>query len=139
MGFLELTLVYVGTFVTVSVIDYVWHLVLMRKPFEKGIAKVGVVVDGEIKIQDGLAGLISQVLVVGAIMFLVLYGRTEPSLLDGVLVGGAGGILAISVYGLVNRALIKGWNKTITILEVVWGPVLGATAGAIIVALSRLF
>lgn len=139
MNFLEIVLIYVGTFVAVSVIDYVWHLVLLRKPFEAGIAKVGVVVDGQIKIQDGLAGLISQVLVIGAIMFLVLYGRPEPTLLDGALIGGAGGILAISVYGLVNRALIKGWNKTITALEVAWGPMLGASAGVIIVVLSRLF
>lgn len=139
MSFLELALVYIGTFIIVSVIDYVWHLVLLRKPFEEGISKVGVVVDGQIKIQDARAGLISQILVVGAIMFLVLYGRADPALLDGALIGSAGGVLAISVYGLVNRALIKGWNKTITALEVAWGPILGAFAGVIVVALSRLF
>jgi uncharacterized membrane protein len=49
-----------------------------------------------------------------------------------------GGILAISVYGLVNQALIKDWTWTLTILEVVWGPIIGALGGTFIAWLYRV-
>ena len=43
-----------------------------------------------------------------------------------------GGILGISVYGLVNHWLIRDWSPAMTVLEVVWGPMIGAFAGAFI-------
>ena len=130
-------LVFIATFFTVSLVDYVWHLVLLRKPFEAGIKQVGVVEDGNIKVQSPAAGLISQVLVVGSIMFLVLYSEVE-ALIQASAIGAAGGVLAISVYGLVNRALIKGWGQTITVLEVIWGPLIGGFTGALVFYLASV-
>jgi uncharacterized membrane protein len=55
-----------------------------------------------------------------------------------VLVGALGGVLAISVYGLVNQALIKDWAWRLTILEVVWGPIIGGLGGLFIAWMYRV-
>jgi uncharacterized membrane protein len=52
-------------------------------------------------------------------------------------VGILGGILAISVYGLVNQALIKDWSWRLTVLEVVWGPIIGGLGGLFIAWMYR--
>ena len=138
MGVLSYILVFIVVFVVVSLIDYVWHLVLLRKQFEEGIKQVGIVKDGKIQMQSPASGLISQVLVISSIMFLVIYSGAD-SIIEAAAIGGAGGVLAISVYGLVNRAIIKGWGKTITALEVIWGPLIGAMTGALVLYLVNLF
>ena len=53
------------------------------------------------------------------------------------LVGAMGGVLAISVYGLVNQALINNWPWRLTILEVVWGPIIGGLGGLFIAWMYR--
>lgn len=135
---LQYLAIYLGTFIGVSAVDALWHLVLFKRPYSEGIKQVAPVVEGKIQLQSGIAGLLAQVLTIGAIVFLVLYRAPHPTYQDGALIGAAAGILAISVYGLVNYAFIKDWNLTITILEVVWGPMIGAVAGLLVVYLSRL-
>jgi uncharacterized membrane protein len=44
----------------------------------------------------------------------------------------AAGVLAISVYGLVNQAVIDKWTWRLTIPEVVWGPIIGGLVGLFI-------
>ena len=65
-----------------------------------------------------------------ALVFLVLYKTQKGTLAEAVLVGAVAGILAITVYGVTNFALFKDWTFVLTILEVVWGPILGGLSGA---------
>ncbi len=84
-----------------------------------------------------IPGLLAQLLLVATTLFLVLYKTGgHPKLLQGALIGAACGILAISVYGLVNYALIHNWGLEITILEVLWGPMIGALGGVTITYLA---
>ncbi|MEA2056474.1 MAG: DUF2177 family protein [Patescibacteria group bacterium] len=61
------------------------------------------------------------------------YGRADSNLKRGALIGTAAGVLAISVYGLVNYALVKNWTLDITILKVVWGRILGGLSGLFVI------
>ena len=133
---LKTLITYLLGFTFTSAIDFVWHILLFGKIYSEGMKNVGNVVDGQLKI-NGLTGILSQIFVVGAISFLVLYKNTELNYLDGALRGAAGGILAITVYGLVNHAFIKGWGLDITILEVVWGPIIGACSGVFITWITK--
>jgi uncharacterized membrane protein len=72
---------------------------------------------------------LSQVLVVTSLVFLVLYKTQKGTMAEAALVGAVAGVLAITVYGVTNYALFKDWNLSITILEVVWGPILGCLSG----------
>lgn len=136
--FLKYLLVWLITFVAVSVLDALWHLVLFKNLYLEGLRPVARMQDGQLAMK-GLPGLLSQVLVITAYMVLVLYKAPDDmNALDAAIVGAAGGALAISVYGLVNYALVDGWGSTITILEVIWGPLIGAISGLIIVWLRGL-
>lgn len=63
------------------------------------------------------------------IVVLVLYGMQKGQMWEAALIGALCGILAITVYGFTNYALFRNWNMTLTILEVVWGPILGGLSG----------
>ncbi len=115
--------VFLITFIAASAIDALWHLVIFGNIYRSELKEIG---KSPI---IGWAGLVSQILVIGTITFLVLYKNTELKLIDGALIGAGGGILAITVYGTVNYALLKGWNLNITILEVIWGPLIGGLTG----------
>jgi uncharacterized membrane protein len=85
------------------------------------------------------SGVLSQVLVITAFVVLAsLQFHSDGPYLKGIVSCMMGGILGISVYGLVNRWLIRDWSLAITILEGVWGPMIGAFAGLFIVWVSKL-
>jgi len=84
------------------------------------------------------AGILSQVLVVTCIVFLVLFKTQNVSYLEAALIGAIAGILAITVYGLTNYALFKDWSLKLAVLEVIWGPILGASSGAFVIWMKSL-
>jgi len=128
--------VYLLSFIAISAIDAVWHLVLFGKLYSQWFAPVARMVNGHMSLQL-IPGLLSQLLLVATTLFLVLYKTGgHPKVGEGALIGAACGILAISVYGLVNYALINNWGLEITILEVLWGPIIGACGGATIAYLA---
>jgi len=136
---MNMFVVYLLSFVGTSVIDALWHLVIFGRWYGEWFTPVARMVDGKIALQL-LPGILSQLLVVASIMFVVLYKtQGHPKPMEAALMGSIGGILAISVYGLVNFSLINNWGLEITILEVIWGPILGAVSGALIATLSKKF
>jgi uncharacterized membrane protein len=121
-------LLWVMSFVFTSLIDALWHLVLFRRSYGQGIKPLARM-SGEKMAFQPAAGLLSQVLVVSGIVFLVLMLAGKGNYGTALLVGAAAGVLAISVYGVTNYALFKDWNLTLTVLELVWGPILGGLSG----------
>lgn len=119
---------YLVSFTFTSLIDVVWHILLFGKIYAKRMQDIAPMQQGQMAIK-AIPGLLSQVLVVSMMLFLVSYGQADSNLKTGALIGAAAGVLAISVYGLVNYALVKNWTLDITILEVVWGPILGGLSG----------
>ena len=134
---LRYVLLWVMSFVFTSLIDALWHLVCFRRSYVEGLKPLARMNGEKIAFQP-VAGLLSQVLVVSAIVFLVLVLAGKGNYGAAFLVGAAAGILAISVYGVTNYALFKNWNLTLTLLELVWGPILGGLSG-LFVFWSRSF
>jgi uncharacterized membrane protein len=124
-------------FVGISVVDAFWHLVIWGKIYSAGIKKVALVVDGKL-VFNNISGLLSQVLVISAFVVLcALNLKSDKPFFMGIISCLMGGILGISVYGLVNHWLIKDWGIMITILEVIWGPLIGSFAGLFIVWIGK--
>ena len=73
------------------------------------------------------------------IVFLVLFKTQKMNYLEAALIGAVAGILAITVYGVTNYALFKDWSLKLTVLEVIWGPMLGGFSGAFVVWMKSLF
>jgi uncharacterized membrane protein len=128
MNIARYALLWVLSFAFTSVIDAAWHLGIFRKAYTEGIKPLARM-SGDKMAFNGPAGIISQIMVVTCIVVLVLY-KAQPGTLGGAfLVGALAGVLAISVYGITNYSLFKDWGLTITILEMVWGPILGGLSG----------
>lgn len=87
---------------------------------------------------NAVAGIFSQVLVVTCIVFLVLFKVPRVNYLEAALIGASAGILAITVYGVTNYALFKDWSLKLTVLEVIWGPMLGGFSGAFVIWIKSL-
>lgn len=138
MPFVKYAALWLIAFIGISVVDAFWHLIVWGKVYGDGIRKVANIVDGKL-VFNNISGLLSQVLVITAFVVLCSVNfKSDRPYLAGIVSCMMGGILGISVYGLVNHWLIKDWGLTITILEVVWGPMIGAFAGLFIVWIGKL-
>lgn len=134
---MEYVAIWFAAFFVMSALDALWHLGLFGWAYRPDFRSVARMVDGKLALQP-IPGLISQVFVVGALMTMVILsvrgGQGYPL---NVLVGALGGVLAISVYGLVNQALIKNWTWRLTLLELVWGPIIGGLGGLFVAWMYR--
>lgn len=128
MNILRYIFLWILAFLFTSAIDAVWHLVIFRKPYSEGMKPLARMTWDKMVLKP-VPGLLAQILVVTCIVVLVLYGMQKGLLWEAALIGALCGILAITVYGFTNYALLKNWNMTLTILEVVWGPILGGLSG----------
>lgn len=138
MNIFRYFLVWLLSFVFTSLIDAIWHLGIFKKAYSEGIKPLARM-SGDKMVINPFAGILSQVLVVTCIVFLVLFKTQKVSYLEAALIGAIAGILAITVYGLTNYALFKNWSLKLTVLEVIWGPILGASSGAFVVWAKSLF
>lgn len=128
MNILRYLLLWVVSFIFTSLFDVLWHLVIFKKSYVKGIRPLARMTGEKISFKAG-PGLLSQVLVVTSLVVLVLIVAKGGTASLAVVVGALAGVLAISVYGVTNYALFKDWSLTLTILEFVWGPLLGGISG----------
>jgi uncharacterized membrane protein len=137
MNIIRYAIIWILSFAFMSIIDALWHLGIFRKVYSEGIKPMARM-SGEKIAFKAVPGLLSQILVVTCIVFLVLYKVQKGSFLEAALLGAIAGILAITVYGLVNYALFKDWGFDLTILEVIWGPILGGLSGVFVLWLKSL-
>ena len=131
-------IIWLVSFIAISAVDALWHLVIFRKRYAAEFKKVAEIKNGKVIIKP-VPGILSQIAVVTSIMMITLlaYNLGATTLITAVL-GAFAGILAISVYGLVNYSLIKDWSADITLLEVIWGPIIGTFSGLLIVYLYNI-
>jgi uncharacterized membrane protein len=135
---LKYALLWIVSFIAISAVDALWHLGIWGKVYQTDIKRVAAVVDGK-PVFHNASGLLSQLLVITAFVVLgALHFHSDDPILKSVVSCMMGGILGISVYGLVNHWLIRDWSPAMTVLEAVWGPIIGAFAGYVIAWAGKL-
>src|SRR5512143_815494 len=121
---LRYALLWLASFAAISAVDALWHLGVWGKVYGAGIRGVATVINGKPVLRNA-SGLAAQVLVITAFVVLAsLHFRSEAATTRIIVSCAMGGVLGISVYGLVNRWLVGEWSVAMTVLEVVWGPLL---------------
>lgn len=137
MNVLRLGLLWVASFVLTSLVDAIWHLGIFRGIYSaefKPLARM----NGDKMVFKAFPGMMAQVLVVTCIVALVLIKASDGVLWEAVIIGALAGILGITVYGFTNYALMKDWSLSLTVLEVVWGPLLGGISGGFVFWMKSL-
>jgi len=130
--------IWFAAFFAISAVDALWHLGVFGWAYGPGFRQVARMKDGKMALQP-IPGIVSQIFVVSCLVVMtILSVRGGYGYPVNFLVGALGGVLAISVYGLVNQALIKDWPWRLTWLEVVWGPIIGGLGGLFIAWLYRV-
>ncbi|MGB9836321.1 MAG: DUF2177 family protein [Candidatus Saccharicenans sp.] len=132
---LKMTLLWILAFVLFSLVDAIWHLVIFRHAYQQDFRPLARVV-GEKIVFRATWGVLAQFFLVSSLIILVLM-KNPSSLKDSVLVGLLAGVLAITVYGFTNYSLMKDWSLRLTLLEAIWGPILGSWGGLVVGVLYR--
>jgi len=134
---IKFILLWILTLILFSLIDGLWHFVVFGRAYKEDFRVLALVEQDRIVFRKAW-GFLAQFVLVTSLILLVLI-RNPESLKISVLVGALVGLLAVSVYGLTNYALMKDWSFRLTVLEVFWGPFLGAWGGLVVSVLYGWF
>lgn len=71
------------------------------------------------------------VFLVGLTYFAIYPAAIKNSLLTAAMLGALFGFFTYATYDLTNLATLKNWPLSVTIVDMVWGTVLGATVSVV--------
>jgi len=132
MTFKQSLILYLITFAVFFAIDMVW-LGLVAKGFYR--RHLGPLLSP--KVNWTAAILFYLLFIFGLLVFIV-----RPAVLAGAparafLLGALLGLIAYATYDLTNLATLKDWPLLVTVIDLVWGIVLGGTVSGLAALLGR--
>ena len=130
MSFKNILLMYLLTFVIFFVIDMVW-LGLVAKNFYRRYL-------GELlsaKVNWPAAILFYLLFIAGLLLFVI--APAQGKALQALWKGAFFGLIAYATYDLTNLATLSNWPLTVTLVDLVWGTILGGAVSFFSTALGR--
>ncbi len=107
-------------------IDMTW-LGLVANNFYK--SQIGSLMKSDI---NWTAAILFYVLfIVGLVIFAISPAVEKSSWTQAILLGALFGVISYATYDLTNLATLKNWPIMITIVDMIWGAVLGALVSVI--------
>ncbi|MBN1168599.1 DUF2177 family protein [Candidatus Woesebacteria bacterium] len=125
---------YLITFTVFLGIDAVWLTLIANKFYSKYLGYIM-----KTNVNFVAAGLFYLLFVVGLVVFSVLPALEKNSWTQALFLGGLLGLISYATYDLTNLATIKDWPLIVTIVDMVWGTVLGASVSVISYFISKKF
>ncbi len=114
---------YVITLVVFMAIDAVWLTQMASRLYQPTIGHLLA------PQPDLFAALIFYLLyILGMVVFTVKPAQVEPSLKAAAGRGALFGLVAYATYDLTNQATLQNWPWIVTLIDLVWGTFLTATA-----------
>ncbi len=128
--FLTLYLISVPVF---FLIDMIWLGVVARDFYQN---KIGQLL-GEV---NWVAAIIFYlVFLVGLTFFAIYPAVLADKLLQACIYGALFGFFTYATYDLTNLATLKSWPLSVTLVDMMWGTVLGATVAGLTTYIHSLF
>jgi uncharacterized membrane protein len=121
--FLKTYLITLPVFLT---IDLVWLSLIARKFYAQYLGYLM-----KTNVNFLAAGLFYLLFVVGLVVFSVLPALEKDSWTQALFLGALLGLVSYATYDLTNLATIKDWPLVVTIVDMVWGTVLGASVSLV--------
>lgn len=75
----------------------------------------------------------------GLVLFVTYPAAQSGSVMRAFVYGALFGLVTYATYDLTNQATIKDWPLVVTVVDMVWGSVLGSVVSGVSVYLYRLF
>lgn len=126
---------YVITLVTFVAIDLTWLGIMAPRFYTPTLGDIGL---ASVNLPPAIAFYLLYPL--GLVIFAV-----EPALRSGtagtaLLYGALFGFFTYATYDLTNQATLRNWTSSLSVVDIAWGTVLGATASLIaFAAVARMF
>jgi len=130
MSFKNILSMYLLTFVVFFLIDMVW-LGLVAKNFYR--RHLGDMLSA--KVVWPAAILFYLLFIAGLLLFVI--EPAQGSALHALWKGAFFGLIAYATYDLTNLATLKNWPLLVTVVDLFWGTILGATVSFFSVTLGR--
>jgi uncharacterized membrane protein len=128
----QMVVLYLLTLVVFFLIDMIW-LGAVAKGFYR--RHLGPMLSP--KVNWAAAILFYLLFIVGLLVFVIrpalLAGRPLPALFLGALLG----LISYATYDLSNLATLKDWPLVVTIVDLIWGTVLGGAVSLVSVLIGR--
>jgi uncharacterized membrane protein len=134
MTFKQMILVYILTLVVFFVIDMIW-LGLVAKGFYR--RHLGEMMAPRV---NWIAAMLFYLLfIVGLLVFAIRPALVAGAPTQAILYGALLGLISYATYDLTNLATLKNWPLIVTVIDLIWGTVLGGIVSYVSVLLSRTF
>ena len=123
---LDFIKIYLTSFVVFFAIDLVWLGVIAQKLYTQHL---GYIMKDK---PDWIAAILFYLLYIIGLVFFVIQPALDKSSWQYALFAGLFfGFITYATYDLTNLATLKDWPLKITIIDLIWGSVLGASVSVI--------
>ena len=122
---------YVATLVSFVLIDLVWLMWIARSTY---VAEMGTLLRKEPQLPAAIAFYL--LYAAGLVFFAVVPGLKSGSVLQGLFLGAALGLVAYGTYDLTNLSVVEGFNLRIALIDLLWGTFLSGITAALVVAVT---
>ncbi len=120
---------YVLAFPLCMAIDFLWLGFIAKDFYARHIGSLL----GEVR--WGAAFIFYAIFLVGLTLFATYPAATRGTVPSAVVLGGLFGFFSYATYDLTNLATLRGWSLTISLVDIAWGSVLGASVAGVTVFL----
>lgn len=114
------------TFIVFLVLELFWLIILAKDLYAK---ELGYIMKSEPSLLP--AGIFSLLFVLGLVFFVVDPALAQNSWSTALFSGILYGLITYATYTLTNLANLESWPLKVTIIDLLWGMVLGGAASTI--------
>lgn len=107
-------------------IDFTWLTIIAKNFYSQQLGYIM-----KTNVNFVAAGLFYLLFVVGLVIFSILPALEKNSWIQAIFLGSLLGFISYSTYDLTNLATIKNWPLIVTVVDMVWGTILGAIVSLI--------
>ncbi len=132
MTFKETLILYGVTLAVFFLIDMIW-LGLVAKGFYR--RHLGGFLSPNVR--WGAAFLFYLLYIVGLLVFVVRPALLRGAPLEALVFGALFGLICYATYDLSNMATLKNWPLIVTVVDLVWGTVLGGVVSLLSTVIGR--
>ena len=134
MTFKQMLVLYLITLAVFFLIDMIWLGVVAKGFYRKHLGPLM-----SPKVNWAAAILFYLLFIVGLLVFVIRPALAGGKPLQALFMGALLGLISYATYDLTNLATLKDWPIVVTVVDLIWGSVLGGSVSFIAALIGRRF